>query len=319
MDNTNNAFDAHGYSVWIPCKKGDKLFVLTTDSPTGIEETKCKKININFKNGRPYANIIAPCVFDDWGNAVRELRSDDFGKIVFFTLKEAEEALAAEKQTQNEKTYVDEVIGEMELPYNQQALVRLDSNGGLYIETPEDLCKENIQDCTMEMYAIRLNSVLSGLMSYELCQTENKGWACVYQTSDGVGSKTTLTTLASEPQGALASCQELMSNIQQQYNPQHKTLKSLQEEWLTTTFNEIQNKIPSFPNASRLVAEKIDDKIAIGLLTANYKDALVAAAFISKSGIVISGSSDRMNDAECSRIHGCANLQELFDEISKWN
>lgn len=77
--------DAHkaGKALILPCKKGDKLFVLTTDSPDGIEETYCKKIVVVMRNGAPCAKIIAPCTIDDWGGAYRELYPEDFGSKVF--------------------------------------------------------------------------------------------------------------------------------------------------------------------------------------------------------------------------------------------
>ena len=48
-----------------PCKVGDTLFVLTPDSPTGIETTKCIRLSIDKRR----IIIQAPSVYDDWGNA----------------------------------------------------------------------------------------------------------------------------------------------------------------------------------------------------------------------------------------------------------
>jgi hypothetical protein len=77
--------EAHkaGKALTVPCKKGDILFVLTTDSLDGIEETKCKKIEIVNRNGKLTAKVIAPCTLDDWGGAFREFYPEDFGVKVF--------------------------------------------------------------------------------------------------------------------------------------------------------------------------------------------------------------------------------------------
>lgn len=83
-----------GRLVVMPCKKGDTLFVLTWDSLFGIEETKCKSISIVNREDGPCSKIIARCVYDDWGGAVREFFPEDFGKTVFLTREKAESALA---------------------------------------------------------------------------------------------------------------------------------------------------------------------------------------------------------------------------------
>lgn len=81
----------------VPCKRGDALFVLTSDSLTGIEETKCRNIKIvNLQDG-VFAKVIAPCICDDWGGAYREFYIDDFGKTIFLTRKDAEKALEERK------------------------------------------------------------------------------------------------------------------------------------------------------------------------------------------------------------------------------
>lgn len=81
-----------GRLVVLPCKKGDTLFVLTWDSLSGIEETKCRSISIINREDGPCAKITARCVYDDWGGAVREYFPEDFGKKVFLTRNEAEAA-----------------------------------------------------------------------------------------------------------------------------------------------------------------------------------------------------------------------------------
>lgn len=84
--------DKEGRCLVLPCKVGDVIYVLTTDSLTGIEETKCTGIRIRSKNK---VVIKAPCTYDDWGNAWRELTLSDFGKKIFLTKEEAERALEA--------------------------------------------------------------------------------------------------------------------------------------------------------------------------------------------------------------------------------
>lgn len=85
-----------GQLVVLPCRRGDRLFVLTSDSPDGIEETKCKRITIVNRWDRPTARVIVKCVYDDWGKAVREFLPEDFGKTVFLTREEAEAELKGE-------------------------------------------------------------------------------------------------------------------------------------------------------------------------------------------------------------------------------
>lgn len=76
-----------------PCKVGDTVFVLTSDSITGFEKSRVKRMLLkNLQDGMTI-KIIIPCVCDDWGGAVREFYPEDFGKTVFLTLKEAEQAL----------------------------------------------------------------------------------------------------------------------------------------------------------------------------------------------------------------------------------
>lgn len=82
-----------GRLVVLPCKVGDKLFILSSDSPTGIEETRCKRVVIANQENGPCAKVIAPCTYDDWGGAYRVLWPENFGKTVFLTHEEAARAL----------------------------------------------------------------------------------------------------------------------------------------------------------------------------------------------------------------------------------
>lgn len=78
-----------------PCKVGDTVYVLTTDSPTGIEQTKISQVVVRVKgNCKMSYTILAPCVYDDWGKAKWSFCDNDFGKTVFLTKEEAEKALA---------------------------------------------------------------------------------------------------------------------------------------------------------------------------------------------------------------------------------
>ena len=85
LDVLKQYVNAHkaGMALTVPCKEGDTLFVLTTDSPDGIEETKCKRILVVQRNGAACAKVIAPCTLDDWGGAFWEFYPEDFGKKVF--------------------------------------------------------------------------------------------------------------------------------------------------------------------------------------------------------------------------------------------
>lgn len=77
-----------------PCKVGQTVYVLTSDSLTGIEKSRVKRMVIKELQDGTTIKIIVPCVLDDWGKAVREFYPEDFGKTVFLTCEEAEKALA---------------------------------------------------------------------------------------------------------------------------------------------------------------------------------------------------------------------------------
>lgn len=82
----------HGVIV-PPCKVGDTVYVLTSDSITDFEKSRVKRMLLtNLQDGMTI-KIIIPCVCDDWGGAVREFYPEDFGKTVFLTQEEAEQAL----------------------------------------------------------------------------------------------------------------------------------------------------------------------------------------------------------------------------------
>lgn len=82
----------HGVIV-TPCKVGDTVYVLTSDSITGFEKSRVKRMLLkNLQDGMTI-KIIILCVCDDWGGAVREFYPEDFGKTVFLTREEAERKL----------------------------------------------------------------------------------------------------------------------------------------------------------------------------------------------------------------------------------
>ena len=90
-------FLEHGVIV-LPCKVGDTVYVLTSDSITGFEKSRVKRMLLkNLQDGMTI-KIIIPCVCDDWGGTVREFYPEDFGKTVFLTREEAEKALKERKK-----------------------------------------------------------------------------------------------------------------------------------------------------------------------------------------------------------------------------
>lgn len=78
-----------------PVKLGQTVYVLTTDSPTGIEETRISQVVVRCKeNCKMKYSILAPCVYDDWGKAKWSFCDNNFAETVFLTREEAEKALA---------------------------------------------------------------------------------------------------------------------------------------------------------------------------------------------------------------------------------
>ena len=81
------------------CKVGDTVYVLTSDSPSGIEETKVSQIKIKIReNGKVQYKISAPCVYDDWGKSHWTFGASDFGKKLFFDKQQAEQKLKEVKE-----------------------------------------------------------------------------------------------------------------------------------------------------------------------------------------------------------------------------
>ena len=77
----------------LPCKVGDTMYILINDSPTGIEESQVKKIELIKMQSKTKIRLTVPCVYDDWGSAQWEIGINDFGKTAFLTREEAEKAL----------------------------------------------------------------------------------------------------------------------------------------------------------------------------------------------------------------------------------
>lgn len=84
--------------VVLPCKRGDKLFVRTSDSLNGIEETYCKRITVVNRECGPCVKIITPCTCDDWGSSYRTFYPEDFGETVFLTREEVEMVIGGTKK-----------------------------------------------------------------------------------------------------------------------------------------------------------------------------------------------------------------------------
>ena len=92
-DRTADGLLANGVVV-PPCKVGDTVYVITSDSPSGIEETRVSQIKIKVKeNGKISYRISAPCVYDTWRESHWTFCEFDFGKTVFLTKEEALKAL----------------------------------------------------------------------------------------------------------------------------------------------------------------------------------------------------------------------------------
>ena len=89
-----------GRLIVLPCKVGDTVHVLTTDSLNGVEETSINRIVIK-KNS---IILNADCKNDDWGRAAWDFRPSDFGKTVFLTRESAEKALGGAEDAENTQT-----------------------------------------------------------------------------------------------------------------------------------------------------------------------------------------------------------------------
>lgn len=80
--------------IKLPCKVGDTVYVLTSDSPTGIEESRVKTMLLQEMPYGTTIKIIVPCIYDDWGGDYNTFYPNYFGKTVFLTKEEAEAAIA---------------------------------------------------------------------------------------------------------------------------------------------------------------------------------------------------------------------------------
>ena len=83
--------------VELPCKVGDVVYVLTSDSPTGFEESRVKRMTLSNFSGGMTIKFKIPCVYDDWGKAFWQFSSEDFGKTVFLTREDAEAEIERRK------------------------------------------------------------------------------------------------------------------------------------------------------------------------------------------------------------------------------
>ena len=90
-----------GEIVELPFAVGQTIYVITTDSPTRIEETKISQVVVRLKgNGKPQYSILAPCVYDDWGKAKWSFCDNNFGTD-FFLDRAAAEAKVREMEGDN--------------------------------------------------------------------------------------------------------------------------------------------------------------------------------------------------------------------------
>ncbi len=86
-------FANEGKIILLPCKKGDKLYVLTDNSRYGIKETKCKKIElINYK-GNEIVRVQTKPVYDRYLRRFSRFYAEDFVSTVFLTCEEAVDAI----------------------------------------------------------------------------------------------------------------------------------------------------------------------------------------------------------------------------------
>lgn len=91
-----------GKIVELPCAVGQTIYVITTDSPTRIEETKISQVVVRLKgNSKPQYSILAPCVYDDWGKAKWSFCDNNFGTDFFFD-RAASEAKLREMEGERE-------------------------------------------------------------------------------------------------------------------------------------------------------------------------------------------------------------------------
>lgn len=84
--------DKAGMSVILPCKPGDRLFILTSDNLNGIEERECRCVMICKGEHGLCVKIVAPLINGEYNCKRWEFTEKDFGRIVFLNYEEAEKA-----------------------------------------------------------------------------------------------------------------------------------------------------------------------------------------------------------------------------------
>lgn len=93
-----------GKILELPCTVGQTIYVITTDSPTRIEETKISQVVVRLKgNSKPQYSILAPCVYDDWGKAKWSFCDNNFGTDFFFDRASAEAKVRKMEGSNNEQ------------------------------------------------------------------------------------------------------------------------------------------------------------------------------------------------------------------------
>ena len=84
--------DKAGKNIILPCKPGDRLFILTSDNLNGIEERECKCAMICKGEHGLCVKIVAPLINGEYNCKRWEFTEKDFGRIVFLNYEEAEKA-----------------------------------------------------------------------------------------------------------------------------------------------------------------------------------------------------------------------------------
>lgn len=84
--------DKAGKNIILPCKPGDRLFILTSENLNGIEERECRCVMICKGEHGLCVKIVAPLINGEYNCKRWEFTEKDFGRIVFLNYEEAEKA-----------------------------------------------------------------------------------------------------------------------------------------------------------------------------------------------------------------------------------
>ena len=92
QDPENELVSVHSHDM--KCSVGDTLYVLSPNSPTGIDEAKCKRIGSGWTDRAGYTTVYYVQVGQDDSKPRWKFHNWDFGVSVFLTINEAEDVLA---------------------------------------------------------------------------------------------------------------------------------------------------------------------------------------------------------------------------------